>query len=253
LTISPGISLTVSGAVSITRTNYGYNPNTIAVGAGNLYAGSIAFTNGGGVNRHQITISTGTVIVTGNVTQSGSTGSATFLFSGAGLLKLGGPFLTSATGTLTLSAGCKVEYNASAAQTVGDFTYNNLTLSGSGAKTISGVTINGILSMEGTATTTGTAATYGIDAALQYSGSGSQTTGIEFPTTFSGTGGIIINNVNGVNLSASKTISVILTFTAGKITTGSYILSLVSTATVSGAGAGKYVYGNLLWNVPNTG
>jgi hypothetical protein len=45
---------------------------------GNLNAGSIAFTNGGAASaaRHQITISTGTVTVSGNLTQTGSTGSA---------------------------------------------------------------------------------------------------------------------------------------------------------------------------------
>jgi hypothetical protein len=142
LNINSGITLTVSGDITIPRAA---NPgmNTIAVGAGNLNVGSIAFTNGGGNVRHQITISTGTVTVTGNVTGTAGNTSGTISFSGAGLLKLGGTIFIAADGTLTTSTGSTVEYNAAAAQTVGDFTYDNLTLSGSGTKTAGGaITVN---------------------------------------------------------------------------------------------------------------
>ncbi|MEI8114709.1 MAG: hypothetical protein WCI54_13825, partial [Bacteroidia bacterium] len=148
LSINSGITLSVSGGITIPRANNGFI-NTLSVGAGNLNAGSIAFTSGGAGVRHLITISTGTVTVTGNVTQTGSTGSASITFTGAGLLKLGGTFLTAATGTLTQGTGT-VEYYAVGAQTVGDFTYNNLTLSGSGAKSIvTGTSITGNLSISG--------------------------------------------------------------------------------------------------------
>jgi len=69
---------------------------------------------------------------------------------------------------------------------------------------------------------------------------------VEFPATFPGTGGVIINNSNGVILNSNRTISYLLTFTSGKITTGTFILTLEAAATVSGAGAGKYVYGNFI-------
>ena len=85
--------------------------------------------------------------------------------------------------------------------------YGNLTLSGSGAKTTTGVTVNGILSLEGTATTTGTAPAYSTAATLQYKGSAAQTTGNELPATFSGAGGIIINNNFGVTLNKNATVS----------------------------------------------
>ncbi len=131
-----GFQLDVSGAITIPCSTGG--KNLIAVGSGTLNAASISFTSGGGTVRHEITISTGTVTVSGDVTQTGSTGSASFTFTGAGLLKLGGTFLTSTTGTLTPSTGT-VEYYG-AAQTLGDFTYYNLTLSGSGTKTLAGTT-----------------------------------------------------------------------------------------------------------------
>src|SRR5690348_10545893 len=47
---------------------------------------------------------------------------------------------------------------------------------------------------------------YGAAASLEYKGSAAQTTGTEFPTTFSGTGGVFINNANGATLDAVRTI-----------------------------------------------
>ncbi|MEI6277539.1 MAG: hypothetical protein WCP08_16185, partial [Prolixibacteraceae bacterium] len=198
--ISSGITLNVTGAVTIPRPTNA--TNSLAVGAGTLNAGSIAFTSGGGTSRHQITISTGTVNVSGNVSQAGSTGSATITFTGAGLLQLGGTFFTAATGTLTTVAGSTVEYNA-AAQTVGDFTYDNLTLSGSGSKTLTGVTVNGILSMEGTATAS-VAPTYGSAATLQYKTASDRTVGVEWLATFAATGGIIIANAGVITMNSAK-------------------------------------------------
>ena len=120
-------------------------------------------------------------------------------------------------GTFTPSTGT-VGYTALAAQTIAGVTYNNLTLSGSGAKTTTGATVNGILSMEGSATSTGSIPTYGGAATLQYNGSGAQTTGSEFPATWSGTGGVIIANTSGtVSLGAAKTINSTLTINSSAV------------------------------------
>ena len=155
--INSGIILTVSGAITIPRNSSA--TNTLAVGAGILNAGSISFTNGGTTNRHQITISTGTVTVTGNIVGSSGNPSGTISFSGAGTLKIGGTIFVSGDGTLTTATGSTVEYNAAGAQTVQAFAYNNLTLSGSGAKTLtSGLTVGGNLTLNGTATATTVAA-----------------------------------------------------------------------------------------------
>ncbi|NVO20891.1 MAG: T9SS type A sorting domain-containing protein [Bacteroidetes bacterium] len=71
-----------------------------------------------------------------------------------------------------------------------------------------------------------------------------------------GTGVISLNNLTisntaGVVLTKDVTINATLAFTNGKITTGANILILANAATISGAGAGKYVNGNLRWTVPN--
>ena len=218
LTINSGITLTVTGAVTINRSN-GSGMNALAVGAGNLNAGSLSFASAGQTSRHKLSISTGTATISGDVTQSGTQTSPGIEFTGAGKLRLGGSFLSSTTCTLTPSTGT-IEYYASGAQTVGVFTtYNNLILSGSGAKTTSSIKINGILSMEGTATATGTAPTFGTAATLKYNGTGAQTSGIEFPTTWTGTGGVLIANTSGnaVTLAANKTINSSLSINTGAI------------------------------------
>lgn len=167
LTINSGITLNTLGSITIPRAGNGWT-NTISVGSGTLNAASVSFTNGGAVTtpiRHSITLSTGRVSISGNITQTVSTGSATIAFSGAGTLQLGGSLFTATTGRLTTAAGCIVEYNSSSSQTIENFTYVNLTLSGSGstktqaaALTTSGrLTINSgvILNMANTNLTTG--------------------------------------------------------------------------------------------------
>ncbi len=159
------------------------------------------------------------------------------------------PFILSGTGTNSINlngTASLVNYCYAGPQTILATGYNNLTLSGSGVKTLSGVTVNGILSMEGTATAGGTTPVYNPLSTLQYKGSAAQVSGIEFPATFSGSGGIIIDNGAGLTLNSNRTISSKLTFINGRINTGVNTLSLTSPATVTGAGTGRYVNGNLL-------
>jgi uncharacterized repeat protein (TIGR01451 family) len=215
-----------------------------------------SYANSGTLTSATLLTVTSPAVLTNNGTITATTalsGTGELLQGATGILNIGG---TSGITALTATtAGNTVNYNGTA-QVVNATTYSNLTLSTSGAKTFptGTTTVNGILSMEGTATTTLTGTlTYGSAATLQYKGSSAQTTGGEFPATFSATGGVVINNSNGVILGSSGTISSLLTFTSGKITTNANVLSLGSGATVSGAGAGKYVFGNLLWSIPNTG
>jgi hypothetical protein len=158
------------------------------------------------------------------------------------------PFNLSGSGTNIINlngSASLVNYSYAGNQTVLPTQYNNITLSESGAKTVSGIIVNGILSMEGTATANGSTPTYNTNSALQYKGSASQTTGIEFPATFTGAGGVIIDNNNNVTLNSDQTIGSKLTFLNGKIVTTTYTLTMNSSAVILGAGAGKYVYGTL--------
>jgi hypothetical protein len=138
LTISSG-SLTVSGAVTIPQTVTS-GSNILNVGAGTLTASSLDFTSTPGGAGQFMIISTGTATISGNITGIGA--SSTIQFTGAGLLQVGGSMFSSANGTLTSVAGSTVEYNG-AAQTVQALGYNNLTLSGSGTKTLTANTTVG--------------------------------------------------------------------------------------------------------------
>lgn len=198
----------------------------------NSYIGTRTSRRGNGV----FNLASGTISVAGSVTTSNENdvNNSTFSLESdpqTGTLILSGttPFNLSGTGTNTISlAGTStlVSYSGTSAQTVYATTYTNLTLSGSGVKTLTGSTVNGILSIEGAATTTGSIPAYGAGSAIRYKGSSSQSTGIELPSTFSGSGGIVIDNPSGVTLSASLTITNTLTLTSGAFNTGANTLTL---------------------------
>jgi hypothetical protein len=140
LTINSGNTLTVSGTVTIPQISTS-GANIMNVGAGTLNAGNIAFTSGtAGGTGHRMTISTGMASVSGNVTGTGT--SSSIVFTGAGILQLGGSIFSATTGTLTAVSGCTVQYNGGS-QTVSNLAYNNLNLSGSGTKTLSATTTIG--------------------------------------------------------------------------------------------------------------
>jgi len=176
----------------------------------------------------------------GNWTRTNGT-----LNGGSSLLQIGGD--ASGTGGAFIASTGTVEWNATGNQIIAQVNYNNLILSGSGAKTTTGAGVNGILSMEGTATTTGTVATYGVSSTLQYKGSAQQSTGTEFPATWSGTGGVIIDNSSGVTIGSSKTVSGNLSLTNGVIITGANVMSAATVSRTNG-----WVFGNLQLPV-NTG
>jgi len=106
--------------------------------------------------------------------------------------------------TLDASAiGNTVNYNRTGTQTVMGINYYNLTLSGTSAKTTTGATVNGILSIEGTATATA-APTYGAAATLRYNTSTARTAGVEWITPFAATGGVIIANTGTITLNSNE-------------------------------------------------
>ncbi|MFZ3057633.1 MAG: hypothetical protein WA092_01160 [Minisyncoccales bacterium] len=206
INISGTNSLTVSGSTTMSRPNNG-GTKTIAVGSGTFTTGTISLGGTtGGSRLTTLSVSTGTINITGATFSTAGVDSR-LTFTDSGILNTAGTFMSGTKGTFTPSTGT-INFNRAGAQTISPFTYifNNITLSNSGAKTTTNATINGILSREGTTTTSGTIATYGPAATLQYKGSAAQTTGTEFPATWSGTGGIKIENANGVTLNAVKNI-----------------------------------------------
>jgi len=200
-------SFTTTGLVSMTKTA------GTATFTGNASGGGLTINGTGGT----LNLGTGlTHTFTGTWTRTAGT-----LDGGSSTLRLGAGF-SGTGGTFTANTGTVVYY-ASGTQTIAAVAYNNLTLSGTSAKTITGATVNGVFSIEGTATTTGTVLTYGASATLRYNGSGTQTVGIEWPASFARN--ITIVNINGVTLDASKTPYTGTLTNNGKLNCISYQLS----------------------------
>ncbi|MFZ4521892.1 MAG: hypothetical protein ACOYNC_09310, partial [Bacteroidales bacterium] len=181
------------------------NNGTLTAGTGVHTFSGTAKTIGGSaaVTIPSVTISA-TTTNTGTLTISTTLAGAGTLTNGTnGILNFAG---SSVTPTLTATANPNTVNYTGAAQTVKPTSYYNLTLSGSGGsnvKTTTGVTVAGKLSMEGTATVS-TAPTYGSAATLQYNTSIARNAGAEWPTTYSYSGGVVIDNTGTITMNAAK-------------------------------------------------
>ncbi len=286
-------SLTVTGAISIGAGTGNNDDKILAVGAGTLTAASISIAETGGDNRTSgVSLSTGTINVSGDITMDGSSIRNTFTVTGNGVLNFGGNFLginggifSPGTGTVNMNGAtaqtmsglntvsfynlninktavgntvtsttnvCSIANNLTVTQGTLDFQVANAYTIG-GSVILTAGTFNADLStninVAGTWTNNGgtfTAST----GRVTFNGTLAQTINGSTATTFNN---VTINNSNGVTLSSvDMTISgaaAALTFSNGKITTGSNKVSLGSSATISGAGTGKYIYGNLQMGV----
>lgn len=238
VTISGTNSLTVIGAVTMNAPSDGSSARILAVGAGTFSCASLTMANVGGGNDDIIfSISTGSATVSGGVTMNGSSTENFINLTSTGTLNLGGSI---SGGSLNPGTSSTVVYNQAGAQSIDNVTYNNLTLSGSGAKTLSGnATVNGTLSIQGTATFAlgGNTLTYGASAVLEYKGSAAQTASTnEFPSAMSAD--VIIDNTSGVALSATaRTLSGNLTLTNGTFAAGTNLTMGVGFAINRSAGS----------------
>lgn len=200
--VNNATTFTTQAAVHTFNTNAQAISGTTTTSIPNTTVTGITVTNNG-------TLAVGTALAgTGGLTNTTT-----------GTLNIGG---TSNITTLTATAvGNTVNYTG-AAQTGKVTTYSNLTLSGSLAKTFATTpTVNGILSIEGTATvavTTGVV-TYGAAATLQYKNTNARTASAEeWITPFAATGGVIIANTAGsITMDVAKVFnaSVPLTINSG--------------------------------------
>ncbi len=215
-----------TGAHSISATLAGNTPTSIP----NFVVPGTGLTNNG-------TLTIGT-----NLTASG-----TLTNAASGVLNIANTY-TFYVGTLIATAvGNTVNYTG-AAQTVKSGTYYNLGLSSTGIKTTTSVTFNGELNISGDATVhpSVTLSYNNSSSSLVYSGNVSQTTGLEFKNSLRIP--VSINNANGVTLGGNKTLHNSLTFINGNLNTGSYTLTLGTTAptgSIVGESGAGYFIGNL--------
>jgi hypothetical protein len=152
LNINSGVTLTVAKAAAINRATTDSTVNVLNVGAGTLTAASVDL-RGNATNPTRITrlsISTGTVNAVGSTTPGidgniNATGAPSeVVFTGAGRINIKKNFMSGANGgTLTAGAGT-IAADGTLTMIFGAYTYNNITLAGTGgAQFIGNTVING--------------------------------------------------------------------------------------------------------------
>jgi hypothetical protein len=171
------------------------------------------------------------VFKNGYAHQAPSSGAAVSVyFLAAATLNIGGSFINRGNFTSNFYPdNGTVEYNGNNDQTVYPTFYYYLILNGSGTKTLSSVTINNKLTRSGHAKISQTPS-YGAGAILEYTGSSTDTTGPEFPSTMNNT--VIISTGDGVVLSENKTINSSMTLQSGRLYTNGDTLFLGSTGSL---------------------
>ncbi|MFT3908129.1 MAG: proprotein convertase P-domain-containing protein [Ferruginibacter sp.] len=209
--------------------------------------------------------STATLNVAGSMTLTAGTfaaGTATNInMTGGDWINNGGTF-TPGSGTVTFNSTTAAQNITGTAATQ---TFNNLTINKAGqqlnvAGSTATLTLNGAVTITagtfaaGTATNINVAGNWVNNGTAFVPGSGRVTFNGGTAQTISGSTitdfyNVTLNNSNGLTLTSVDVningAAAALTFTNGKITTGTHTVNLLSSGTISGAGTGKYVYGNL--------
>ncbi len=266
-----GTTLTVNGDVTIYQPIAGATIATWNINAASAIVSGNVNLGGNGTNTGRIAkivITSGSLDVAGNINyNSAATIAQTAVIDmsgGAGTLRLAGNInLTNGSGTLTPGTSSTVVFNGAGAQTIttgSAIAYNHITVNKAsstatldGSKTVANVTISqGTLDLSGnTLTVTGNWTNNGSftsNGTITFAGSSSQSLGGSASTTFNN---LTVNNGAGITLTNNQTINGTLTFTAGRIITGSYVLTCGTASTVNGAGPGTgYVIGNLAIVIP---
>jgi len=143
-------TLTVSNGITMNSPSAGAVSSTIDVGTGTLNAGSVTIPGSATPDAICIiSVSTGTITTTGNITLSGTPAQARLTFSGNGTLNIGGNWNNG--GTFSAGTG-SVTFNGASAQTIGgtsETAFNNLLIDN-----VSGVSLKNNQTIEGTLTLT---------------------------------------------------------------------------------------------------
>ena len=266
LTISSPYSLTVTGAITMNSPTSGTITSTIAVGSGTLNVASITIPGSITAGRYcTVSVSTGTINVTGNIMFSGTAAQARLTFIGDALLNIGGNL--GSGGTLTTSGNGTIKFNGSVAQTIGIYTtYNNIEIANtSGGVTLTGTTtFGGSLTINDGSTFTAGAYTFTVSGTTTVGGGTSGTLLISSTTgTKTFTGSVTINSGGAITESAAEQLAfgsdvtingtliesgaAIVGFAGSLTNNGTYI---ASTGTHTLSGASKTIGGTNAISIP---
>ncbi len=137
LTINTGISLTISGNITITPPVAGAVDNILDVNAGIVTCASLITTNSlNNIQRCIVSINTGTLTCSGGFVMANNGARNKLIFSGAGLLQMANNSSSITDAQFTPSTGT-IEYNGSVVQKVLPLSYHTLKCSGTGYKYLS--------------------------------------------------------------------------------------------------------------------
>ncbi|HLP33028.1 MAG TPA: T9SS type A sorting domain-containing protein [Bacteroidia bacterium] len=255
--VSSGASLSVTNSTLVSPPTSGSRTNGVFV-SGAYSTGSYTMNASNNNNRDcELGIDGGTVTITGNLTMNGTPTRNAVNFTAGGTLRIAGVL----SGGSVIAGTGTVEFNNSGSQSIPAYTYNNIIISGSGTKSLSGalsvnglnisagdlsigantLTVNGTISGSGTITGSSASSMVVTSAnSLSMTQSSSSTRTLN-NLTFNATGTLTIAN--------PLEITGTLTPTAGTISSGGNI-TLVSTASaearVATAGLGASVTGNVV-------
>ena len=135
ITISGTNSLTVSGACTMNRPSSDFNTQ-FNINAGSCTLGSLAMGGSSSSRNTTLNITTGSCTISGNLTTAthGSTAGQIINLTSTGSVTFTGTLVTI---TLNATTGT-VTYNSAGSQNIVATTYNNLTIGGSGTKSLAG-------------------------------------------------------------------------------------------------------------------
>ncbi|UEG48924.1 hypothetical protein LK994_09770 [Ferruginibacter lapsinanis] len=232
------------GIVQNNTSALAFNVGTIRTSATQTWTGAGDIKTSGVLD---VNVGTLTNNITGTVLVGGTLTGTTLVQGTNAILALASTTPLSITTLTSTATGNTVDYR-SASATIRSQTYHHLTLSGSGTKTISttDITVNGNLTINAGVLSNATnnrnivlggnwinnVGVGGFVAGtgtVTFSGSTTQTLGGSGSTTFKN---LTLNNVTGINQTISSTITGVLTFTSGVITTGSSTVIISSTGSV---------------------
>ena len=162
--------------------------------------------------------------------------------------------LNTATAQVITNNGVQTTTSTGLIITVGALNNNSGTFTNNGTLTLtSDLTNTGTVSGNGNFNIGGNWTNNGVfnagNSLVNFMGGALQNITGSNSTTFNN---LTLNNTYGVSISLNTSLNGTLVFNNGILTTGSNTLSLGNGANVSGAGAGRYVFGNLSKGIPAT-
>jgi hypothetical protein len=159
---------------------------------------------------------------------------------------------TSGTGKISLNGGSAI-HSLSGNGTYGTLEVNDATNNAqlTGSPSVTGLTLtSGTLTVGANTLTligniSGTIGNLIHDNTSSF-GIGGSATGVVLPSAISSLNNFTLNNTNGTTLQGPLTVNGTATVTSGQLTTGAYAVTLASGSTLSEAGNGNIVFGNVV-------